>query len=61
MAMSDEYTTACALLILIGLLLLCVGVGLRWGAWVGACLAGGVLLAIGVGAYLTGRGGEDGQ
>lgn len=54
MAMSDEYTTACALLILIGLLLLCVGAGLRWGAWVGACLAGGVLLAIGVGAYLTG-------
>lgn len=52
--MSDDYQTACAVLILIGLLLLCVAVGIRVGAWVGAMLAGGVFLTIGVVAYLAG-------
>ena len=52
--MSDDYQTACAVLILIGLLLLCVAVGIRVGAWVGTMLAGGVFLTIGVGAYLAG-------
>ena len=50
--MSDDYQTACAVLILIGLLLLCVAVGIRVGAWVGTMLAGGVFLTMG--AYLAG-------
>lgn len=54
--MSEEYQATCGIIIVVGLMLVCVGVGMRFGAWLGALMAGGILIALGVAAYLGGRG-----
>lgn len=58
--MSEEYQTTCGVIIIVGLMLMCAGVGMKFGAWLGALLAGGILIALGVAAYLGGRGATHG-
>ena len=36
--MSDDYQATCGVIIIVGLMLMCAGVGMRFGAWLGALL-----------------------